>query len=113
MFLSAMNGIYEWDDRPEEYQGKVLDRLFAESAYGFLTDEERAKHDNEMTTERDYAESLKYWAGESYKEGRAKGREEGREESRLEVARNLKSAGVDLEMIVKCTGLSREVVEGL
>ena len=113
LFLSAMNGLYEWDERPEEYQDKVLDRLFAESAYGFLTDEERAKHDSEMTTERDYAESLKYWAGESYKEGRAKGREEGREESRLEVARNLKSAGVDLETIARCAGLSQEVVNGL
>ena len=52
LFLDAMRNLHVWDDRPAAYSDKSLDRLFAESTYGGLTDEEQAKHDKQMTTER-------------------------------------------------------------
>jgi len=49
--------------------------------------------------------------------GRAEGREEGIEEGSrqkaVETARNLKAAGVDVNIIAKCVGLSVEEVEKL
>jgi predicted transposase/invertase (TIGR01784 family) len=44
---------------------------------------------------------------------RQDGIEEGREEKAVEDARNLKSAGVDINIIAKCVGLSVEEVEKL
>lgn len=87
-----------------------MDRLFAESAYDCLTDEEQIKHDKEMTTEQDYQEYLEFRVAESRKEGkeegRAEGREEGRMEARIEMAKKLKELGLDVVAITKATGLS-------
>ena len=44
-------------------------------------------------------------------EGRAEGRVEGRAEEKIEIARNLKACGVDVETIMSATGLSAEEVE--
>lgn len=107
-FLNAMGQLYDWDSRPAAYQDKSLDRLFAESAYDCLTDEEQIKHDKEMTTEQDYQEYLEHRVAESWKEGRIEGKEEGKEEARIEMARKLKELGVDVIAIAKATGLSVE-----
>ena len=45
--------------------------------------------------------------------GRAEGREEGARQKAVEDARNLKAAGVDVNIIAKCVGLSVEEVEQL
>ena len=103
-----MGQLYDWDSRPAAYQDKSLDRLFAESAYDCLTDEEQIKHDKEMTTEQDYQEYLEHRVAESWKEGRIEGKEEGKEEARIEMARKLKELGVDVIAIAKATGLSVE-----
>ena len=121
LFLSAMRGLHEWDERPAAYRDKSLDRLFTQSAYRGLTDDEQAKHDKEMTTERDYQEEKAYIAAESFKEGKAEGRIEGRIEgreegaaaARLETARSFKAAGVDLLTIANCTGIPLETVKDL
>ena len=109
-FLNAMGQLYDWDSRPSAYQDKSLDRLFAESAYDCLTDEEQIKHDKEMTTEQDYQEYLEFRVAESRKEGKEEGwkegLEEGREEALIEMAKKLKELGVDVVAIAKATGLS-------
>ena len=38
------------------------------------------------------------------------GREEGREERSLEIAKNMKALGIDIDTIIKATGLSKEEV---
>jgi predicted transposase/invertase (TIGR01784 family) len=63
-----------------------------------------------------YQDDLRYQASlieSNYGLGHLEGREEGREEGKIEVARNLKVAGVSTEVIVKVTGLSREEIEGI
>ena len=44
---------------------------------------------------------------------RAEGRAEGREEERIEVARNFKKLGADINMIAKATGLEPDVIKSL
>ncbi len=46
-------------------------------------------------------------------DGRKKGRLEGKIEEKLEIAENLKMAGVDREIIKKTTGLSDEEIDRL
>ena len=50
---------------------------------------------------------------EGLAEGRAEGRAEGLSEGKESVARNLKRMGMDVETIVKATGLVPDVIEGL
>ena len=38
------------------------------------------------------------------------GRQEGREEEKLEIAKNMKSLGIDIDTIAKATGLSKEEI---
>lgn len=47
---------------------------------------------------------------EKIEEGIEKGIEKGREEQKLEIARNMKILGVDIETIEKATGLSKEEI---
>jgi len=46
-------------------------------------------------------------------QGEEKGIAEGKAEGKSEAARNLKALGVDIDTIVKATGLDRSVVEAL
>ena len=50
---------------------------------------------------------------EGLKQGHAKGLEEGRTEEKMEMAKNLKSLGVDVKTIMKASGLTEEQIERL
>ena len=63
--------------------------------------------------EVDQRSQLRTARNEGLAEGRAEGIEEGREEGLLEAARMMLSDGLDLSMIQKYTGLSKEVIIGL
>ena len=45
--------------------------------------------------------------------GLAEGRAEGRAEERLEIARNLKSSGIPVDVIIKSTGLSEDEIAAI
>ena len=51
---------------------------------------------------------------EKFEEGREEGRKEGiiegKEEARLKIAKNMKALGIDIDTIIKSTGLSKEEV---
>ena len=56
----------------------------------------------------------KFWDRVSSEKTLMEGRyDEGRQDKALEIAQNLKSAGMDVDTICKMTGLSKEVIEGL
>ena len=117
LFLNAMRNLSAWDERPTAYKDKKLDKLFAESVYGGLTDEERAKHDKQMTTEHEYLDGIRVEKELSYAEGEAKGRAEGEASgssaARLEIARKMKAAGMDPAAIEEFTGLTTEAVAAM
>ena len=46
-------------------------------------------------------------------EGIAEGEARGKAETRLEVARKMLAAGVDISIVVDCTGLSRDELAGI
>jgi predicted transposase/invertase (TIGR01784 family) len=60
---------------------------------------------------RDAADQYKIQ--EEYNKGIDKGIEKGERKKALEVARNLRAAGVAVEVIMQATGLSRDEIEGL
>lgn len=90
----------------------------------FSTDE-LIKYESEMLTELDLKYVKEYAAQVGHEEGLQKGlqegrqkglqegRKEGRKESSLEIAKNLKTEGLDVNIIAKCTGLSVQEIEAL
>lgn len=78
-----------------------------------LSKEEREKYDESIKVYRDTLATMSYAEQKGRAEGRAEGREEGREEGILDVARKMKSSGLDIDTICRFTGLTHEKVQGL
>ena len=109
---------------PEEFHDKGLEKLFDISNFTAMTYEEQMDYLAKFHAELDRAAEMEAAIDKGLKKGlekgREKGREEGREEERersrlekLETARKLKVAGIDVETISQCTGLSQELIDGL
>ena len=62
-----------------------------------------------ITIEFSTAEGLE----EGLEKGREEGREEGKKEEKIEIAKNLKQAGVAIDIIQASTGLSSEEIKAL
>ena len=63
-----------------------------------------------MTTEIDRSAQMIYAKRVAREEGLAEGRVEGIEQGKLEIARNMKAAGIAAAIISQCTGLPLEQV---
>ena len=70
-----------------------------------MTATEKVEYIRIMNTERDIRNQIQY--------AKDVGREEGKDEENLAIARELKSLGVDINIIVQSTHLSKEQIETL
>ena len=66
-----------------------------------------------MTTEIDRQNIIYTARMDGKEEGLAEGLEKGRAEEKRDNARNFKNLGVDIDIIVKATGLTKKEVESL
>lgn len=71
---------------------------------------EMALHDEATKIEEAMEEGYEQGREEGREEGRAEGREQGKEEANIEAAKNLLQLGVDIDIIVKSTSLTKEKV---
>ena len=78
-----------------------------------LSKEDRMKYDESIKVYRDIKATLAYSKKEGYDDGITKGREEGRKEGRMEVARNMKSKGMTIELIADITHIPLDELEKL
>ena len=105
------------ENKPEQFAGKLFDRLFEIARISNFTEEEVLEYEASFMTKWDYYAGMQF----AKKEGIAVGREEGvvigREEGEiigiLRTARQMKSKGFATAVICEITGLSEEEVEGL
>ena len=93
--------------------------------YMTMTDAERQAYDahmDDIMVQNDVldtakmegrAEGLAEGRVEGLEEGRAEGLAEGRAEGMIEMAKNLKSLGVDMKTIMQASGLTKEQIEQL
>jgi predicted transposase/invertase (TIGR01784 family) len=90
-----------------EFDAKGLQKAAEELDILKLSKEDRAEYDSYIEDRRVAESSIKT----SWIEGKTEGKMEGIIEGKIEVARNLKSAGVAADLIIAATGLSKEEVE--
>ena len=125
------------DRLPEELRVRAFERLFEACEIAKFTPEEKLKYEHDMITERDYdniiytaktegraegiaegeakgrAEGLAEGEAKGRVEGKAEGLAEGRTEGKTDVARAMKTKGLEMSLISELTGLSEEEIQRL
>lgn len=104
----ALKHIGELAERPDRLDQKVFEKFFRACEIARFDNEQKLQYVKDMITERDQINII----NTARKEGMEKGIEKGRSEERTNIAKAMKSMGMDAETIIKATGLSEtEVAE--
>ena len=86
-----------------------FDRLFEEAEIGKFTPQEMREYEFSKMAYRDIKNSV----DTAKREGIAEGMEKGMNQRSLDIARNMLADGVDLNLIMKYSGLTQEQIEKL
>ena len=86
-----------------------LDRLFEEAEIAKFTPQEMREYEFSKMAYRDIKNSV----DTTKREGIAEGMEKGMNQKALDIARNMLADGVDLNLIMKYSGLTQEQIEKL
>ena len=88
---------------------KVFDRLFEEAEIAKFTPQELREYEASKMAYRDIKNSI----DTAKQEGLAEGMEKGKSERSQEIARKMLADGVDINLIMKYSGLSQEQIDKL
>ena len=92
-----------------EERDKVFDRLFEEAEIAKFTPQEMRENEASKMAYRDIKNSI----DTAKQEGLEEGMEKGMNQKALDIARNMLTDGVDINLIMKYSGLSQEQIEKL
>ena len=101
-----LKAFYEYINDPKKSQASELTRMIDERVRKFNSGEWRRKY---MTFEQILNERER----KSFAQGHAEGLTEGAAQKQREIAKNLKQAGIPIEVIAENTGLSCKEIENL
>ena len=87
--------------------------MFEAASIAAMDSQEKIKYIHMIDRERDLRNQFQFATDKGREEGREKGLEKGRVEGVSNVARKLKADGMDIELIIKYSGLTREEIEAL
>lgn len=97
------------DRMPFKARKAVFERLEKLASKANMTQEERMQYEEEWKVYNDYFNTLDF----AEQKGMQKGIQKGIQEGIRETARKLKELGVDDDIIIKSTGISKEEIEKL
>ena len=102
---------------PFEAQNALFEKLAEITDVSALSEKDQERYEESLRIYRDnYAAdeySFNRGKAEGLAEGQAKGLAEGRTAERTVIARNLKESGVDIQVIIHSTGLTKEQIDQL
>ena len=102
---------------PFQAQNAVFRKLAEITDVSALSQKDQERYEERLKIYRDnYAADLySYNKGlkEGKKEGKKEGEKKGRAEERVVIAKNMKMAGADIQMIIQCTNLTKEQIDQL
>lgn len=94
---------------PKELNDQIFRRLKSIMEIERMTPDERLEYELSLSTERDLYACMET----KFEEGMEKGKAEGIGQSIKEVAARLKQLGMDLQSIIKVTGLPESEIQAL
>ena len=112
-WLYALKNLYKLTQRPKELCDKVFDRLFEEAEIAKFTPQELREYEASKMAYRDIKNSIDTAKQEGLAEGMELGMEKGKNQKALDIAKNMLTDGVDINLIMKYSGLSQEQIEKL
>ena len=116
-WLYVLKNLSTLNNRPKALRDKVFDRLFEEAEIARFTPRELREYEDSCKAYRDLKNSLdtalRQGHAKGLEEGRAEGLAEGRTEGMIEMAKNLKTLGVDVKTIMQASGLTEAQIEQL
>lgn len=92
---------------------KVFDRLFEEAEIAKFTPQELREYEASKMAYRDIKNSIDTAKQEGLAEGMELGMEKGMNQKALDIARNMLADGVDINLIMKYSGLTQEQIDKL
>lgn len=98
-FCYALHMMEHLTERPEELKDEIFRLLFDSAEIANFAPEEKAKYEQNMTTERDIRNQIAYARDKGLEEGREVGREEGMKEGIQLLAEQLRKMGFPEEKI--------------
>ena len=126
-FYFCLRYIYELKNCPEPLQ--IIENLFIAAKVAAMDSQEKINYLREMNTERDRRNQMQYQYDMGLEEGMevgfdkgvergikigiAQGIEQGIEQEAMRMAAKLKSLGIEMNIILESTGLTREQIEKL
>ena len=119
-FYFCIRHMHELKDLPDGFAQGIWAKLAQQSELAEMPSDVKAKYIKDMETEMDKRAQMKCALRKATEQGlaagRAQGLAQGLAEGRakiIEMARNFKKAGSDIELISQCTGLSVEEINAL
>ena len=112
-WLYALKNLYKLTQRPKELCDKVFDRLFEEAEIAKFTPQEMREYEASKMAYRDIKNSIDTAKREGLAEGMELGMEKGMNQKALDIARNMLADGVDINLIMKYSGLTQEQIDKL
>ena len=91
----------------------MFTKLFDAAEIAKFDKAEYEAYEESLKALRDWKNVLETAEKKAREEGRTEGRMEGRMERALEMVRQMKSAGVPIDVIARCSGLSEEEINQL
>lgn len=116
-WLYVLRHLPNLQDRPARLQERIFHKLFEAAELAKFSPEEQHVYEASLKYYRDINNVVETSWEEGFVKGEAKGFAEGEasgeEKGILKTAKNLKDAGVSIELIIQATGLSRAQIEQL
>ena len=132
-FIYCLKHMHSHNSQPQELQQVIWNRLFEAAHVTAMNKQERQAYIQKMTTERDLRNQIAYAKEQAEAEGRAEGLAKGLAEGRaaglaegrtaglaegeflakVEIAKSMKSKGLEITIIAECTKLTIEDIEKL
>ncbi len=108
-WLYVIRNLNRLDRVPDKLREKIFEKLFEVAEIAKFTPDQIRSYEDSLKYYRDIKASL----DTKFEEGKKEGMIEGRKEGMIEVALELLKQGVDIDIIIKSTGLTRKQVAGL
>ncbi|MFV0506366.1 MAG: PD-(D/E)XK nuclease family transposase, partial [Bacteroidales bacterium] len=124
-WLYVLRHLAYLNNRPETLRERVFTKVFEQAEISKFTPEERGDYESSLKYYRDIKNVIDTAKGEGFSEGMEKGiiegmekgiiegMEKGKLEKNIEIARSMKSKGLDNYIITDITGLTKVEIDKL
>ena len=108
-WMYVLKNLSRLDNRPAALREKIFSKLFAAASVARFTPTELREYEDSLKAYRDIKNSL----DTAKEEGREEGREEGKNLKAIQIAKKMLTAGMDIDIIISMTDLSKDEIEKL